>query len=276
MERVVAALKSDSLSKSQAIDDVGQNAFDDVIRRFHNLGTTTSFDGKFYRYEFGKSITLTDDLFRVVDSSGREVKDELDARWGLLEGAFAIKCEDYQLANEIRETYIKNGYKRRTLTPNIPFLQGYQGNVCFYCGEQMDRTDTHVDHVLPRQVLNHDEVWNLVLAHGHCNELKVDKLIGEHFLQKLVSRNENIMGSNHPWKAKISAQLGATPSERRASLRKHYDSVKSVLGDRFWGGSAAYNPATDPFYKRLITLINNKESGGRSIRQAPPRQKPLF
>lgn len=260
MERVVAALKNDVLSQTQAVADVGQNAFEDVIRRFHNLGTSVNFDGKFYLYDFGKSITLTDDLFRVVEESGLDVQDELDARWALLEGAFSIKCEDYQLANEVRETYIKNGYKRRSLTPNVPFLQGYQGNVCFYCGECMERSDTHVDHVLPRQVVNHDEIWNLVLAHGHCNEMKLDKLISTHFLDKLVMRNENIMGSNHPWKARISQQLGGSALHRRDKLREHYENVRRVLGERYWGGSATYSPSTDPFYRRLITLINNKGS----------------
>ena len=70
---------------------------------------------------------------------------------------------DFKLANDLREIYIKNGYERKPLTHLIPFLNGYQGNVCFYCGEEMG--NIHVDHVLPRQVILNDEIWNLVLAH---------------------------------------------------------------------------------------------------------------
>ena len=135
-------------------------------------------------------------------------------------------------------------------------MSGYQGNICFYCGELL-YDDIHVDHVLPRQVLNHDEVWNLVLTHRDCNLLKSDKLVGPHFIQKLIARNENIMGSNHPWKYKISSELGNTPQRRKQSLHRHYENVKTVLGSNWWGGSASYNPASDPFYRRLITVLNN-------------------
>ena len=26
-------------------------------------------------------------------------------------------------------------------------------------------TSMHVDHLIPRQIINHDEIWNLVIAH---------------------------------------------------------------------------------------------------------------
>ena len=61
--------------------------------------------------------------------------------------------EHYELANDLRLTYLANGHKRKSLTSNIPFLQGYQGNACFYCSEPMVPDDIHVDHVLPRQVV---------------------------------------------------------------------------------------------------------------------------
>ena len=50
-----------------------------------------------------------------------------------------------------RDIYLLKGHERKNLTTNIPFLSGYQGNICFYCGEPM--TTVHVDHVLARQVL---------------------------------------------------------------------------------------------------------------------------
>ena len=71
------------------------------------------------------------------------------------------------------------------LTPNIPFLSGYQGNACFYCCEPMP-DNIHVDHVLPRQVIQNDEMWNLVLAHEECNLLKSDKVVAPHFVEKLI------------------------------------------------------------------------------------------
>ena len=36
--------------------------------------------------------------------------------------------------------------------------------------------DSAVDHVLPRG-LCHDEIWNLVVAHSHCNGQKLDYVV---------------------------------------------------------------------------------------------------
>jgi hypothetical protein len=105
----------------------------------------------------------------------------------------------------------------------------------------------------------HDEIWNLVLSHRNCNLSKSDRLVGQHYVAKLCARNENIMGSNHPWKKKISDQLGATAKSRSVALHVHYDNVRAILGDYFWGGISGYNPETDRFYRRLITKLNNKD-----------------
>jgi len=258
MEKVVSELQLGLLNETDAVEKVGIDAFNDVIHRFHTVLGLNDTQGKFYSVNFGRSVTLTDDLYRIVESSKSSLLDELNSRWSLLEGAFSIKVGNYQLANEIRETYLLRGTERKSLTKNIPFLQGYQGNVCFYCGEEIVESDIHVDHVLPRQVVHHDELWNLVLAHRLCNERKSDSLVPLHFMTKLIARNENIIGSNHPWKAKLIAQLGESKTKRQAELRRHFESVKNVLGPTWWE-SENYSPATDPFYRRLITRINNND-----------------
>ena len=76
-------------------------------------------------------------------------------------------------------------------------------------------------------------------------------------MEKLVRRNENIMGSNHPWKQKIRDQLGATGSARKVALYREYTNVKEVLKGWYWGGVPGYNPESDMFYRRLITKLNN-------------------
>jgi hypothetical protein len=258
MERVVAELNAGVISRSQAVAEVAGKGFEHVIPRFQTIGRNKSLIGDhFYDYTEGKSLELKDSLLGFTEKQADELESEFMARWSLLEGAFSINQQDFELANDIREVYLTDGYQRTALTSNIPFLNGYQGNTCFYCGEPM-ASDIHVDHVLPRQVVMHDEIWNLVLAHGDCNLLKSDKLVGPHFMEKLIARNENIMGSNHPWKHKISAALGKTPKNRAVSLTSHYDKVKTVLGQYYWGGVDSYNPATDQFYRRLITVLNNK------------------
>ena len=257
MEKAVRKLDLGMTDIDETIFNVGKEGFNDVIKRFHNIGRFKDFQGKFYSFNFGKSISITDNLYNVVQKQRNEITNELDARWALLEGAFTIKADNFELANEILDIYLIKGEKRKSLTNNIPFLQGYQGNTCFYCAEKIEENDYHVDHVLPRAVLNHDQIWNLVLAHSYCNLSKSDKLVSKHFMEKLIFRNENIMGSNHPWKNKISLELGKTKVLRASNLLKHYENVKSVLGNNYWGGTDSYNPKNDDFYKRLITVLNN-------------------
>lgn len=258
MERIVKEYELGVLSRTGAISKVAEIAFEDVVPRFQTIGTDKNIvSDYFYEIDFGNKLVLKDTLLSLDTLQLDQLEAEVLARWGLLEGAFSINQTDFKLVNDIREIYLKDGYNRKTLTSNIPFLAGYQGNTCFYCGEPMVN-DIHVDHVLPRQVLNHDDIWNLVLAHGDCNLLKSDRLVGAHFIQKLIARNENIMGSNHPWKARIANALGTTANRRADTLKVHYNNLKTVLGNYYWGGTDTYNPATDPFYKRLITILNNK------------------
>lgn len=231
MERIVKEFQLGLTNRNEAIQKVADTAFEDVVPRFQTIGTD-------------KRIVA--DYFYEIDPNNKLVlKDTL------------LNFEEDQIDTLDSEIYLKDGYARKALTNNIPFLSGYQGNTCFYCGEPMG-SDIHVDHVLPQQVVSHDEIWNLVLAHKDCNLLKSDRLVGKHFIEKLIKRNENIMGSNHPWKAQISNALDTTPRRRAISLQRHYDNVKTVLGQYYWGGTESYNPATDPFFKRLITVLNNK------------------
>ena len=60
--------------------------------------------------------------------------------------------------NDIRDIYLRDGYKRKNII-NVPFLNGYQNNTCFYCSEPMDSNDIHVDHVLPRQIICNDRKY---------------------------------------------------------------------------------------------------------------------
>ena len=219
---------------------------------------TTLVANRFYHFDQGKHLYLKDSLFEISETHRIELLNELEARWSLLEGAFKITQGDFKLSNDIREIYLLDGYKRTNLTNNIPFLTGYQGNTCFYCGEPISNGDIHVDHVLPRQVLQHDEIWNLVLSHSVCNLNKDDALVGKHYLEKLMFRNENIMGSNHPWKKKISDSIGDTKPKRIKSMLYHYENVKTVLNGRYRENNPTYSRQNDTFFSKLITQLNNR------------------
>ena len=258
MERVVRELQLGKISRGEAINRVADQGLENVVPRFQTIGQNTDVRNYFYTINYGKSIQLKDTMLVFSAQQMESLEQEFMARWSLLEGAFSIYQDTFELANDIRDIYLQKGYERQPITSTIPFLKGYQGNTCFYCSELL--TDSiHIDHVLPRQVIKHDEIWNLVLAHGDCNLLKSDRLVGPHFIEKLIARNENIMGSNHPWKHKIAIELGNTPVKRLNKLKEHYENVKKVLGSYYWGGADSYNPSTDPFYRRLITALNNRK-----------------
>lgn len=258
IEHIIAEMKVDKLTYARAIEETGRSAFNDVIPRFHSIGLDKRLGkDRFYEVDFGKNIILKDEILMLKEGDLQGLYDELTARWSLLEGAFSINKIQSILSNDERLIYLEKGYSRTNLTSNIPFLAAYQGNTCFYCGEEIMAADIHVDHVLPRQVVHQDEIWNLVLTHGYCNTAKSDRLVSSHYILKQIQRNENIMGSNHPWKQKIESQLRKTMKERSVTLSNHYDKVKKILGAYYWGGVESYVPEYDPFYKKLITKLNN-------------------
>ena len=258
MERIVKQYKLNKINYDEAISKVGSDAFNDVIPRFQTIGKDKDIaNERFYHFIHGKKLILHDSVFQIQEENSRELFSEIDARWSLLEGAFTVATGDCELRNDIIDVYLIKGYDRTNITKNIPFLQGYQGNLCFYCAEKIIENDIHVDHVLPRQFIQHDEIWNLVLSHSLCNLHKSDSLVGKHYLQKLLARNENIIGSNHPWKKKIIDALGVSPATRGKNLWNHYENARIVLRNKFWENSPNYNKENDPFFKQLITKLNN-------------------
>jgi 5-methylcytosine-specific restriction endonuclease McrA len=232
-----------------------------VIHRFHTIGNNKDLAKDcFYEFHFGKKIILKEAFLDLTENHYDELVGEANDRWDQLERGFEINHTHgkWQLANDLRNIYLKDGYDRKSLKPNIKFLEAYQCNTCFYCGEELDPKKIEVDHVLPRQVIQHDEIWNLVLAHDHCNSQKSDKIVGPNFIEKLIHRNENIMGSNHPWKSKIESQLGKNKKARSSKLRKHYENTKTVKGSDYWNGNSNYDPSKDRFYRRIVTILCNK------------------
>ena len=258
MEKIVNLYQLNKINYDEAITKVGSEAFNDVIPRFQTIGTDKTIAGeKFYHFIHGEKLFLHDSVFQIQEMYNDELIAEINARWSLLEGAFTIANGNCELTNDIRDVYLLNGYERTNLTNNIPFLQGYQGNLCFYCTEKINADNIHVDHVLPRQFIQNDEIWNLVLSHSLCNQHKSDSLVGKHYLEKLLARNENIIGSNHPWKKKIIEALGMTSDKRARSLWNHYENARIVLRNNYWENSPEYNRESDPFFKQLITRLNN-------------------
>ncbi len=254
MERIVAAYEHGSVGRDEAITRVGREAFDDVLPRFHTVYDRT-VPVPFYERMPDGGLVLTDAAFAVfARPDASELGAELGARWDLLEAAFDLKRAPGQLANDVRAIYLARRYERTSVTHLRPVLHGYQQGWCFYCGEPIPPNDGHVDHVIPRQFLRHDEPWNLVLAHGFCNEQKSDRLPGPAFVEQLVTRNEHLIASNHPLRQRVIAQLGATPRARRRAVLRAYEDARVAIPYE-WNNVAGSQPATSDFYRAIVRSL---------------------
>jgi hypothetical protein len=253
MERVVALHNSGKIDRDEAIARVATDAFGDVVPRFHTVGDT-AVPVRFYDAN-GDGLVLTDATFQLfAQPEADDLGAELGARWDLLEAAFSLKREGGQLANDLRLVYLEQGYARRSVTHLRAMLHGYQQGRCFYCGELIPSGSGHVDHVIPRQFVQHDAPWNLVLAHALCNEQKSDLLPSVRSIAMLVARNEHLIASNHPLKQQLTAQLGTMPDKRRQTVQRTYDDAKQVMSYT-WEQVRGFDPATDVLYQTVIRRL---------------------
>ena len=180
-------------------------------------------------------------------------------RWDLLGYGFSKQDSDESLVidhnaimtNHGRNAFIETKKKRKNLTPLVPILNGYQQGKCFYCDNEL--FDIHVDHVIPHKAIQHDEIWNLVLTHEHCNENKSDYRPPKHFVQKLIDRNESVLKSDLPLKEELKKVLGITPQARYQKVWMAYSLVKDYA---IWGGSEKFNLEGDKFYRELLAGLN--------------------
>lgn len=254
VERTIFRMREGAIERGDAVALIGERGFRDVVPRFH-----TVFDGvlpvPFYEALPNGGLQLTDAAFAVLGNAQvPALLEELDARWSLLEAAFSMNREAASLANDVRAVYLARGYDRTPIARLQPILHAYQEGRCFYCGELILLGEGHVDHVIPRQFLMHDEVWNLVLAHGFCNAQKRDQLPTVEFIRRLGDRNEHLIASNHPLKRHIIAQLGEKQAQRKAVLHRVYQDAKAVIPWE-WTGLPGREPGTSEFYRRIVRSL---------------------
>ena len=249
MEHAVMKYNNGVLNYGEAVNYVQDNAFNDVLPRFHNIDRKP-VEHKFYE-KTKTGIILSDSVFKVFQSDDKkELQQELNARWSLLESAFSIKRENAKLINDLKQFYLVRGYERTDITYMQDMLYGYQEGRCFYCGEKLTG-NIHVDHVIPRSFLYHDEPWNLVLAHGLCNETKSDMLPSEGYIIKLINRNELLIKSNHPLSKGIISSVGKTSTERYRNTMRIYDEIKNLV-KYTWSGISGYSAEKDGFFRKYI------------------------
>jgi HNH endonuclease len=256
LERAVEMFRDGTLSEAQAIERVERRGFSDVIERFHTV-TYDAVPHAFYVEDkqgaVRKGIHLTDNLLATFESTADPLfVSEVGSRWDLVEAAFQMRMPVEVLGTDEHMIYRARGHERVNITSTRPVLNAYQNGFCFYCGEALTETDIHVDHVIPRMFLCHDEIWNSVLTDSRCNLSKNARLPSTEYLERLYERNEYFIASNHPIRRHLVEQTGTTREKRQAFYDRTYaDARKTVI--QVWKGKTPVLPRSNPLAPLHIT-----------------------
>ncbi|MDG0865774.1 HNH endonuclease [Candidatus Lucifugimonas marina] len=155
-------------------DAFHQVAGDDVPQRFFTVEGSGG----------SRVIHPTEQLLGINTSAAAVLGGEVEARWRLVETAWAIGVSaqllDVQIDGATEDLIVSRDLETRKSVGNAKWaFSGYQDGKCFYCGVELDTPDlvtsqTHVDHVIPYSLCklmdaDVDHVWNLVNACSECN-----------------------------------------------------------------------------------------------------------
>jgi hypothetical protein len=259
METIIEQFQKGIFSRERAIEQVGKYAFGDVLPRFHILNDKT-IPIRFYEHQ-KMGLNLTNNIFTVFAQSNqkRNMQEELDTKWTLLELGFEQRHKPTTpiiITNDTQQFYMNKGEKRISLTHLDPLLRGCQNNRCFYCEEELDNKAA-VDHVIPFSIIGHNEIWNLVLAHKFCNELKSDRIASQAYFDKLYNRNEDIVKIKHPleMESQILRDLGSTASQRLIKMRRQYNYAWERVQEP-WIIRPGHHPESDPFFRKVVRALD--------------------
>ena len=175
------------------------------------------------------------------------------AKIGVFDAVVAIvnnTKEEESLEVDFKSELVIKKNKRTSIAQLRPILNGYQRGNCFYCGLELDDS-IEVDHVIPWTAINHDEIWNLVLAHVDCNHQKLAQLPPKPFVEKLIQRNEIVLKSDLPLKEELKKVLGDSAKKRMEQVWNQYK-IAVNTGLTIWGGTDKFDPSNDDFYKSWI------------------------
>ena len=215
-----------------------------VMQKFHTVpdGFVRNFD--FYTLEKVNGIQVvqfSDELLHVATSREiRILKDELFARWNVVEASFSpdiggtlrvqgvVASGDREFLELRREVSGSNIFRRPQISKLRPALTGFQEGLCFHCKQMLSGMvkTPHVDHVIARAYVSRkfltsdfwrgvdiDGVWNLVVSCSDCNSSKSDKPPTSEMLRRLRERNDLAIRSNVPVSQTIRLVTNS-PSDR--------------------------------------------------------------
>ena len=266
VEKQIRNVLNGTTTKTKALNKIKSGPLlDQVLPYFLNVFGFKPIPVKFYSVSDDKrTLNLHDPLLNLfTDNQNRHYLNKINARWNLLEHSFEEIAEAERIFVDTlqEQMFVIRKDVRTNLTPFKPALSSYQQDRCFYCGEKLSLEENHVDHVIPFKALNHNELWNLVVAHKRCNLRKSAYLVGPHFIENLIDRNEFVIKSHLPLHKEIQADLGATPVARKKTITDTYLFVKNEKKFRMWEGDPKYDPRNDSFYRGWIRYVGGLQKG---------------
>ena len=255
VEQEVWAVNEDGTPKSKSLENIKQKALKDMVLKRFNAIQNKKLPEPFYTFD-ERNLYLNDNLLSVFSvKENAFLNDHVLSRWSMLEHAFSEPEFADTLTVDEKKEHFRNKKTRTNITKFRDALSGYQSDACFYCGGQI-YGNSEVDHVIPHKVVGHDEIWNLVLAHEFCNQEKSDKMPSKKFVERLISRNEDIFHSDLPLKEHLKLVAGDTPKKRYEQIKKLYQKgLKFNLGK--------YDPAVEDgfsnefLYGKVIRWYDN-------------------
>ena len=225
-----------------------------VTERFYDMVNEEFFIDE---RKFNKGIRLTDNLFKlfyIYDNSAKDLNQETESRWNLVEKAWELNINKNLIVVEFdqqtKQLFTQDAKHRRTnITTSRGALNGYQKSRCFYCFKEIsissdDDLLADVDHFFPHLLkpdvanagccrpVNVDGVWNLVLSCAECNRGESGKFAqvpSIELLERLHTRNEYLIGSHHPLRETLIMQTGSSERDRKYFLDKSYRFSKERL-----------------------------------------------
>lgn len=254
------------IDEDRLIQITKKEGFKYVLDAFHVVNTKAVTE-RFYdvvneeffidERKFNKGIRLTDNLFKlfyVYENSAKDLNQETESRWNLVEKAWELNINKNLIAvefdQETKQLFTQDSKHCRTnITTSRGALNGYQKSRCFYCFKEIsissaDDLLADVDHFFPHLLkpdvvnagccrpVNVDGVWNLVLSCAECNRGesgKFSQVPTIELLERLHTRNEYLIGSHHPLRETLIMQTGNNERDRKYFLDKSYRFSKERL-----------------------------------------------
>mgnify|MGYP001175942547 FL=1 len=255
IEKAVLGFDAGKYTESQVIQYVKDNCLlapHVVLPRYNTIGTK-KIPSPFYRYD-KNYLYLNDNILGIFASEENHHLGELvTSRFDLQQEVFSrAEFSDYMTYDE-KIRWIRNGSNRTNVTQFRDALSGYQDDKCFLCGDSYldDIQKTHVDHLIPRDIRQKDELWNLEVAHDFCNQNKSDDMPHRRYIEKIIKRNEAVMASEHPLRQKLELEAGKTPQERRLRVVTAYQNATTKWNRPIYNTPDRNNSDTTTEYTRI-------------------------